>query len=109
MAEACYSARALTKAQVVAKIAKLSFKKNDNGLYTHTTIATLARGIKRIMKGTYNPCDTGKGMNGLLIPNAPLLQKQCSRRPEKPLTKRQRQQAQQQPDIHPEIGSTRRG
>jgi hypothetical protein len=70
MAEACYSARASTKAQVVAKIAKLSFKKNDNGQYTHDAIATLACGIERIMKGTYNPCDAGKGMSGLLIQHA---------------------------------------
>ena len=69
MAEACYSARASTKAQVVAEIAKLSFKKNDNGQYTHDAIATLARGIRRIMKGTYNPCGAGKGMSGLLIQN----------------------------------------
>ena len=67
MAEACYSAQASTKAQVVAEIAKLSFKKNDNGQYTHDTITTLALGIERIMKGTYNPCDAGKGMGGLLI------------------------------------------
>ena len=70
MAEACYSARALTKAQVVAKIGKLSFKKNENGQYTHYAIATLARGIERIMKGTYNPCDAVKGMSGLLIQHA---------------------------------------
>ena len=70
MAEACYSARASTKAQVVAEIGKLSFKKNENGQYTHDAIATLARGIERIMKGTYNPCDTGKGMISLLIQNA---------------------------------------
>ncbi len=60
----------MTKAQVIAEIAKLSFKKNDNGQYTHDAIATLARGIERIMKGTYNPCDAGKGMSGLLIQHA---------------------------------------
>jgi hypothetical protein len=70
MAEACYSARASTKAQVVAKIAKLLFKKNDNGQYMHAAIATLAHGIERIMKGTYNPCDAGKGTSGVLIQNA---------------------------------------
>jgi hypothetical protein len=59
-----------TKAQVVAKIAKLSFKKNNNGQYTHDTIATLARGIECIMKGIYKPCGTGKGMSGLLIQHA---------------------------------------
>ncbi len=69
MAEACYLARASTKAQVVAKIAKLSFKKNDNGQYMHDAIATLARSIKHIMKGTYNPYDAGKGMSSLLIQN----------------------------------------
>jgi len=36
----------------------------------HDAIATLACGIKLIMKGTYNPCDKGKGMSGLLIQNA---------------------------------------
>jgi hypothetical protein len=70
MAEACYSARASTKAQVVAEFAKLSFKKNDNGQCMHDAIATLARGIKHIMKGTYNPCDAGKGMSSLFIQNA---------------------------------------
>jgi|LakMenEpi03Aug12_release.lakeMendotaPanAssembly.Ray.scaffolds.fasta_scaffold1488419_1 hypothetical protein len=70
MAEACFSARASTKAQVVAKIGNLSFKKNKNGQYTHDAIATLARGIKRIMKGAYSPCDAEKGMSGLLIQNA---------------------------------------
>jgi hypothetical protein len=70
MAEACYSAQASTKAQIIAKIVKLLFRKNDNGQYTHDVIATLARGIKHIMKGTYNPCDAGKGMSGLLIQNA---------------------------------------
>jgi hypothetical protein len=69
MAEACYSARALTKAQVVAKIANLSFKKKNNGQYMHDAIATLACGIECIMKGTYNPCDARKGMRGLLIQN----------------------------------------
>ncbi len=29
----------------------------------------MACGIRHIMKGTYNPCDTGKGMSGLLIQN----------------------------------------
>ena len=70
MVEACYSAQASTKAQVVAKIAKLLFKKNDNGQYMHNTIATLSQGIKHIMKGTFKPCDAGKGMSGLLIQNA---------------------------------------
>ncbi len=70
MAEVCYSALASTKAQVVAEIAKLSFKKNDNGQYTHDVIATLARGIECIMNGTYNPCDAEKGMSGLLIQHA---------------------------------------
>ena len=69
MAEACYSAQASTKAQVVAKIGRLSFKKNKNGQYTHDAIATLARGIERIMKGTYDPCDVGKGMSSLLTQN----------------------------------------
>jgi hypothetical protein len=67
MAESCYSAQASTKAQVIAEIAKLLFQKNDNGQYTHDAIATLARDIKRIMKGTYNPCDAGKCMSGLLM------------------------------------------
>ena len=70
MAEACYSAQASTTAQVVTEIGKLSFKTNENGQYTHDAIPILARGMERIMKGTYNPCDAGKGMSGLLIQNA---------------------------------------
>jgi hypothetical protein len=53
MVETCYSAQASTKAQVVSKIARLSFKKNGNGQYTHDTVATLSQGIERIMKATY--------------------------------------------------------
>ena len=68
-----------TKAQVVAKIAKLSFKKNDNGQYTHNAITTLSRGIERIMKGLYNPCDAGKGMSGLLIQNPKCLRSKIQR------------------------------
>ncbi len=60
----------MIKAQVVAKIAKLLFKKNGNGQYTHDAIATLARGIEHIIKRAYNPCDAGKGMSGLLIQHA---------------------------------------
>ena len=108
MAEACYSAQATTKAQVVAKIAKLSFKKNDNGQYTQDVISTLAHGIKRIMKGTYNPCDAGKGMSSLLIQNAYGPKSNEAVTPEAvlkeargPLTKRQRQRAQQQPQHSP--------
>ena len=33
-------------------------------------IATPSRGIKSIMKGTFNPYDAGQGMSGLLIQNA---------------------------------------
>ena len=36
----------------------------------HDAITTLAHGIERIMKGTYNPCDAGKGMSILLIKNS---------------------------------------
>jgi len=36
----------------------------------HDAISTLARDIKRVMKKTYNPCDAGKGMSGLLIQKA---------------------------------------
>ena len=60
----------IDQSSVIAEIARLLFKKNDNGQYTHNAIATLARGIKRIMTGTYDPCDAGKGMIGLLIQNA---------------------------------------
>ncbi len=46
----------------------------------HDVIATLAHGIECIMKGTYNPCDAGKGMSSLLIQHA------CSPRSNKAVT-----------------------
>ena len=50
-------------------IAKLSFNKNETRQYRHNAVATLAHGMKCIMKGTYNLCNAGKGMSNLLVQN----------------------------------------
>ena len=85
--EVFYSAQALTKAQVSAEIAKLSFAKNEAGQYTYNETTTLVRGIECIVKGTYNPCDTEKECLAFLRkmymdqnPTKPLLQRQSSKK-----------------------------
>ena len=49
MAEACYTARATTKQQVLNGIEKLTLHKNEHGQYTHDTILPFEKGIKRVL------------------------------------------------------------
>ena len=48
MADACYTARATTKQQVLDGIEKLTLLKNENGQYTHDAILLLQKGIIRV-------------------------------------------------------------
>ena len=54
MAEATYTTRATTKAHVLAKVAKLNLP-TINKQYTHDDTTQFVLGIKRVLKGTYNP------------------------------------------------------
>jgi hypothetical protein len=66
MADACYTARATTKQQVLDGIEKLTLLKNENGQYTHDAILLLQKGITRVLISQFNPSDPGNGMKKLL-------------------------------------------
>jgi hypothetical protein len=66
MAEACYTARATTKQQVLDGINKLTLHMNEHGQYTHDAILLIQKGIQRVLVSQFNPSDPGKGMVKLL-------------------------------------------
>jgi hypothetical protein len=66
MAEACYTAQATTKQQVLDGIKKLTLQTNKNGQYTHDAILLLQKGIWRVLQSRFNPSNLGKGMEKLL-------------------------------------------
>ena len=66
MAEACYTARATTKQQVLDGIDKLTLQTNEHGQYTHDAILLLQKGIQCVLVIQFNPSDPGKGMVKLL-------------------------------------------
>jgi hypothetical protein len=49
MAEACYTARATTKQQVLDGINKLTCQTNEHGQYMHDAILLLQKGIRRVL------------------------------------------------------------
>ncbi len=66
MAEACYTARATTKQQVLDGINKLTLHTNEHGQYKHDVILLIQKGIQRVLVSQFNPSDPGKGMVKLL-------------------------------------------
>jgi hypothetical protein len=66
MAEACYTARATTKQQVLNGVNKLTLQTNKHGQYTHDAILLLQKGIRRVLISKFNPSNPGKGMEKLL-------------------------------------------
>jgi hypothetical protein len=66
MAEACYTARATTKQQVLDGINKLTLQTNKHGQYTHNAFLLIQKGIQRVLVSQFNPSDPGKGMVKLL-------------------------------------------
>jgi hypothetical protein len=66
MAEACYTARATTKQQVLDGINKLTLQTNEHGQYTHDAILLIQNGSRRVLVSQFNPSDSGKGMVKLL-------------------------------------------
>ena len=71
MAEACYTARATTKQQVLDGIDKLTLQTNEHGQYMHDAILLLQKGIQRVLVSQFNPSDPGKGMVKLLMTTKP--------------------------------------
>jgi hypothetical protein len=73
MVEACYTARATTKQQVIEEIGKLALQTNEHRHYMHDAILLLQKGIHRILVSQFNPSDPGKGMEKLLEDRTNLL------------------------------------
>jgi hypothetical protein len=73
MAEACYTARATMKQQVIEGIGKLALQRNKHGQYMHDAILLLKKGIRCILVSQFNPSDSGKGMAKLLKDGSNLL------------------------------------
>jgi hypothetical protein len=66
MAEACYTARATTRQQVLEGINTLTLQTNKHGQYRHDAILLIQKGIQRVLVSQFNPSDPGKGMVRLL-------------------------------------------
>jgi hypothetical protein len=66
MAEACYTARATTKQQVLDGVTKSTFQTNKHGQYMHDAILLLQKGIWHVLISQFNPSNLGKGMEKLL-------------------------------------------
>jgi len=66
MAEACYTARATTKQQVLDRINKLTLQTNEHGQYMHDAIFLLQKGIQHVLVSQFNPSDPGNCMVKLL-------------------------------------------
>ncbi len=73
MAEACYTARATTKQQVIKGIGKLTLQTNEHGQYMYDAILLLQNGIHCIFVSQFNPSNPGKGMAKLLEDGSNLL------------------------------------
>ncbi len=54
MAEACYTARATTKQQVLDGINKLTLHTNEHGQYTHDAILLIQKGIQPVLVSQFN-------------------------------------------------------
>ncbi len=75
MVEACYTARAMTKQQVLDGVDKLTLQTNKHGQYMHDAILLLQKGIRRVLISQFNPSNPGKGMEKLLDKSNNLLVK----------------------------------
>jgi hypothetical protein len=66
MSEACYTARAMTKQQILDGVNKSTLQTNKHGQYMHYAIWLLQRGILHVLISQFNPRNPGKGMEKLL-------------------------------------------
>jgi hypothetical protein len=73
MAEACYTAQATTKQQVLDGINKLTLQTNEHGQYTHDAILLLQKGVRRVLISQFNSSNPGNGMVKLLDNGANIL------------------------------------
>jgi hypothetical protein len=54
MAEACYTARATTKQQVLNGVKKLTLQTNEHDQYTHDAILLLQKVIRHVLISQFN-------------------------------------------------------
>ncbi len=54
MAEACYTARATTKQQVLNSVKKLTLQTNEHDQYTHDAILLLQKVIRHVLISQFN-------------------------------------------------------
>jgi hypothetical protein len=66
MADACYTARATTKQQVLDSVNKSTLQTDEHGQYRHDAILLLQKGIRCVLISQFNPSNPGKGMEKLL-------------------------------------------
>ncbi len=67
MVEACYTAKAMTKQQVLDGVNKSTLQTtNKYGQYMHDAILLLQKGIQCVLISHFNPSNPGKGMEKLL-------------------------------------------
>jgi hypothetical protein len=66
MAEACYTARAKTKQQVLNGVNKLNLQTNKHGQYMHDAILLFKKDIWHALISQFNPSNLGKGIEKLL-------------------------------------------
>ena len=71
--DACYTARASTRTQVLDAIKRLNLPKTSSGQYNHDDSVKHFTAITRVLKETYNPGDPGHGMEKLMREHTPLL------------------------------------
>jgi hypothetical protein len=62
MAEACYTARATTKQQVLNSVNKLTLQTNKHGQYTHDAILLLQKGNWCVLISQFNPSDPARAL-----------------------------------------------
>ena len=65
MADACFTARAMTRDHVGETIEKLALPKNANGQFNHDAATNFKAAVARVLKSTFNPINPGCGMSGL--------------------------------------------
>jgi hypothetical protein len=63
--EACYTAVAMTKQQVLDGVNKLTLQTIEHGQYMHDGIQLLQKGIWCVLISQFNPSNPGKGMEKL--------------------------------------------
>jgi hypothetical protein len=62
MAEACYTARATTKQQVLDGVNKKTLQTKKHGQHMHDANPLLQKGIRCVLISQFNPSNPGKGM-----------------------------------------------